>query len=140
MTFTLSNRSKTRRAGVDPRLIEISDWAITLTVVDFGHPQYAGWRTDAEQFALYSAGKSECDGINDLSFHQKGMALDFYAYVDGKASWEPHHLAMVNVAFLQAASMLGHKLEAGILWSGKEIINGVRYGWDCAHIELVEPP
>lgn len=138
MTFALSNRSKERREGVDPRLIEIDDLAIQITVIDFGHPEHAGVRSDEEQFTLYQTGNSECDGINDISFHQKGMALDFYAYVDGKASWEPHHLAMVAAAYLQAASMLGYKLQWGGLWSGREIINGVRYGWDAGHVQLME--
>ena len=116
MTYQLSNRSKARRAGVDPRLIEIDNLAITLTVVDYGHPELSGVRTDEEQFTLYNGGKSQCDGVNDISFHQKAKALDFYAYVDGKASWEHHHLAMVAAAYLQAASILGYKLEWGGFW------------------------
>ena len=127
--FKLSARSKKRREGVDPRLILISDLAIQITVVDFGHPQYAGLRSDEEQFVLYQAGKSECDGIDNMSFHQKGMALDFYAFVDGKASWDAAHLALVACAFLQAASLLEIKLQWGGLWTGFK---------DMPHVQLME--
>jgi hypothetical protein len=40
--FKLSNSSKQRREGVDPRIIEISDLAIQISVVDFGHPADLG--------------------------------------------------------------------------------------------------
>ncbi len=127
-SFRLTQRSKDRREGVDPRLIEISDLAITLTLVDFGHPRYSGFRTEAEQLELFQAGKSMCDGTDKRSHHQTGEALDFYAYVDGKASWEHEHLAMVACAFLQAASVLGYQLQWGGLWTGFR---------DMPHVQLV---
>ena len=114
----LSDKSKQRREGVDPRLIEISDLAIQITVVDFDHPADAGLRTAERQKELYDQGLSKCDGTVNKSYHQSGKALDFYAYVDGKASWKTEHLSMVACAFLQAASMLGYKLEWGGLWRG----------------------
>ena len=135
MSFKLSDNSKKNRAGVDPRLIEISDLAIAITLVDFGHGPYSGLRTAEDQRSLHNAGKSPyCDGYNRISEHQKGAALDFYAYVDGRASWKPEHLAMVAAAFLQAASMLGYKIEWGGLWPGKN----PGYGWDMPHIQLIE--
>ena len=115
--FKLSNNSKQRREGVDPRLIEISDLAIQITVVDFGHPADGGLRSAERQNDMFFMGLSKCDGYKRLSKHQSGKALDVYAYVDGKASWDTEHLAMVAAAFLQSASMLGHKLEWGGLWT-----------------------
>lgn len=123
--FKLSKRSKRNRAGVDPRLIEISDLAITLTQVDFGHGQYSGLRTAEEQNDLFEDGKSKCDGYDRESYHQSGKALDFYAYVDGAASWKREHLTEVAAAFLQAASMLGYKLQWGGFWP-----------WDAPHVEI----
>lgn len=133
--FKLSESSKSNRAGVDPRLIEVSDLAITLTLVDFGHGPDSGIRTAERQAQLFAEGASKADGIRNRSRHQDGKALDFYAFVDGKASWEPAHLAMVAAAFLQAAAILGHKASWGGLWPSK---NGGMYGWDCPHIELLE--
>lgn len=138
--FSFSERSKQRRAGIDPRLVEIDDLAITLTLVDFGHPKHAGLRTPAEQFALFSSGRSQCDGKTHRSNHQDGKALDFYAYVDGKASWRPDHLAMVGCAYFQAAAMLSYRIKWGGLWRSldPDLHNGIPYGWDCPHIELLE--
>lgn len=114
---------------MDPRLIEISDLAIKLTRFDFGIPADAGVRTAERQRELFDSGKSKCDGTNKLSRHQSGKALDVYAYVDGKASWDEYHLAMVAAAMLQAASILGYKLSWGGLWESWQ---------DMPHFELVE--
>jgi len=133
MMFKLSNNSKERRKGVDPRLIEISDLAIQITLVDFGHGPDSGIRTEKRQNELYREGKSKLDGFEKKSFHQTGRALDFYAFVDGKASWDEAHLAMVASAFLQAAGTLGHSVSWGGLWQSSK---GGVYGWDMPHIEL----
>lgn len=116
--FELSNRSKKRMEGVDHRLIEIADLAITLTTIDFGIPGDGGIRTAVRQRELFDKNRSMCDGVENKSYHQSGMALDYFAYVDGKASWDVKHLAFVAAAFLQAASILGHKLEWSGLWAG----------------------
>jgi len=135
MTFQLSPRSKDRRAGVDPRLIEISDLAIRLTVIDFGIPRDGGVRIALRQNELYLDGKSKCDGYRKISRHQPsaldglGKALDFYAYVDGKANWAQYHLAMVACAHLQAANILGHSISWGGLWKTFK---------DYPHIELID--
>lgn len=129
MTYKLSKRSKQRREGVDPRLIEISDLAIQLTTIDFGVPEFGGLRTPEQQDFLHREGMSKCDGYLKKSRHQTGKALDFYAFVDSKASWDREHLAIVAAAHLQAASMLGHKLQWGGLWGNFP---------DFPHLELLE--
>lgn len=131
--FKLSNRSRTRMIGVDQRLHEITQLAIKISLVDFGIPRDGGMRHEQRQNELFLQGVSKCDGIIAKSKHQTGLALDFYAYVDGKASWEPAHLAMVATAFLQAASQLGYSLSWGGLWGGSDPM----YGWDMGHVELV---
>lgn len=134
--FKLSNKSKQRSEGIDTRLIEIRDLAIQITAIDFGIPKDGGIRTEKRQNELYIDGKSKADGYNRLSEHQSGNALDFYAYIDGAASWKHEHLAMVATAFLQSASILGYKLNWGGLWEYHKITNGIPYGWDMAHVEL----
>lgn len=136
--FRFSRSSLERRAGIDPRLIEIDDLALSLSKIDFGHPSDAGIRTAARQNEIFKDGNSQCDGYNNLSYHQSGLALDFYAFVDGKASWHPPHLAMVAVAYLQAASALGYKLEWGGLWSTNQTVDSIPYGFDCPHVQLKE--
>lgn len=125
--FYLSHRSQNNRAGVDQRLIDIGDLAIQITAIDFGYPSDAGIRTAERQKQLFDSGKSKCDGFRRKSRHQSGSALDFYAYVDGAASWNKYHLAMVAAAHLQAAAVLGIGLEWGGLW---------RSWQDFPHIQL----
>lgn len=143
--YKLSARSLERRVGIDPKLIEIDDLAITLTLIDYGHPEHAGLRTAEQQYQLYLAKKSKCDGRVRKSNHQPaedglGKALDFYAYVDRAPSWEPHHLAIVACAYFQAAAILGYRIKWGGMWKRRKpkYIKGVPYGWDMAHIELIE--
>ena len=138
--FSLSNNSKNNRVGVDPRLIEISDLAIQISLIDFGHGRDAGLRPDERQNELFEAGKSKADGYIKRGKHQAaddglGKALDFYAFIDGKASWEREHLAMVACAFLQAASILGYKIKWGGLWKSEA---HDFYGWDMPHFQLIE--
>lgn len=129
MTFKLSDRSKERMEQVDDRLQQLAFAAITRTKVDFGIPADGGLRTAERQKELFDKGVSKCDGYNNKSYHQTGKALDFYAYVDGKASWEPEHLAMVACAFLETASIVGIRLEWGGLFQNFN---------DFPHIQLKE--
>ena len=133
MPYKLSAASIANRAGVDRRLIEISDMAITISHVDFGHGQFSGKRTAIEQNHLYTIGASKADGYIIIGKHQLGGALDAQAYINEVPSWEQNHLAMVATAFLQSASILGYKLEWGGLWRAPA---GSIYGWDMPHFQL----
>ena len=130
--FKLSNRSKDRLVGVDPRLIAVVDLALTITLIDFGIPQDGGLRTDARQHEMFCNQdiKTNCDGKTRRSKHQDGRAVDFYAYVDGKASWDHYHLTHVATALLQAACILKVKIRWGGFFGST--------GWDKPHIELVD--
>jgi len=127
--FKLSDKSKERMKGVDDRLQQVANAALLITKIDFGIPRDGGLRTAVRQKQLYDENKSKADGYKYKSHHQTGKALDFYAYVDGKASWDELHLAMVATAFLQAGSILGIKLE----WGGN-----FRSFKDMPHIQIKE--
>ena len=114
--FKLSDKSKERLIGVDSRIIEIINKALTITKIDFGIPEFAGLRTAEDQKKLFNRGLSKADGYKNKSYHQTGKAFDIYAYVDGKASWDKLHLTTVATAILQAANILGYKLKWGGLW------------------------
>lgn len=134
MTWILSERSKQRREGVDARLIYICDLALSISPIDFGIPRHGGLRLDEVQYQLHLDGKSKCDGIRNRSKHQAhedgySKALDFYAYVNGAASWDEYHLTQVAAAFLQAASELGFKLQWGGHWENFK---------DMPHVQLME--
>jgi len=127
MSFRLGKNSIINLTGVDGRLIEIADLAITLSTVDFGIPSTGGLRTTEDQAELFAEGVSKADGVNNKSYHQSGMAVDVFAYVDGKASWDKLDLALVATAMLQAAAHLGYPLKWGGLWKSWQ---------DYPHFEL----
>ena len=111
--FSLGHKSIQNMMGVDDDLIDIVELAIKITKVDFGIPSTGGYRLEAEQAKLFTAGLSKADGRVNKSKHQIGRAVDVFAYVDGKASYNTEHLAMVAAAMLQAASQLGIELKWG---------------------------
>lgn len=114
--FQFSKTSKERMAGVDARLIQVMEEAIKLSPIDFGIPEHGGLRTAEEQHSLYLNKASEKDGYVKKSYHQSGKALDVFAYVNGKNSWDEGHLTTIATAVLQAANSLGYKVEWGGLW------------------------
>ena len=116
MSFQLGTNSLKNREGIDDRLLDITDLAIKLTNIDFGIPNTGGMRSVEDQAKLFTAGKSKADGRTNKSYHQTGKAVDVFAYVDGKASWEKEHLAIIAAAMLQASSQLGYELKWGGLW------------------------
>ena len=111
--FKLSKSSLSRLETCDPRIQEIIKESIKNSPIDFGIPQYGGKRTAKEQYSLYEKGLSKCDGYKHLSYHQSGMAVDFFAYVDGKASWEEIHLTLIAGHILGIAKSMGYNLEWG---------------------------
>ena len=126
--FSLSARSVSHMLGVDARLITVAYRAIEITKIDFGIPGTGGLRTADQQHTLFLDGKSNADGFKKLSKHQQGRALDFFAYVDGEASWQEAHLAQVAAAFLQAALETGVRIRWGGLF---------RSFTDMPHVEIV---
>lgn len=114
--FKLSKRSKRHLKDVHPDLVKVVRRALEITKIDFGIPFTGGYRTAEQQNALFKAGKSQLDGYNRSSRHQFGEAVDVFAYIDGKASWDEDHLTHVATAMLAAASELGVKLRWGGHW------------------------
>lgn len=127
--YFFSASSEAVLKSVKPQLQALAHEALRISPIDFGYPRTGGLRTAVEQTILFHEGKSNADGLEHISKHQKGEALDFYAFVDGKASWDKHHLAIVAAAHLQAASKLGVAIEWGGLWRSFE---------DYPHIELAD--
>ena len=125
--FKLSSNSIMNMAGIDDRLVDVVELAITLTNIDFGVPETGGLRTVQDQAQLFTSGKSKADGRTHKSYHQTGKAVDLFAYVDGKASWDELHLSLCAAAMLQAAAELNIPLKWGGLF---------RSFTDMPHFEL----
>lgn len=121
MSYSLGKKSKERLSGVNPKIIEIIEKALTITKIDFGIPQYGGLRTEIVQNRLFADGLSNADGYDKLSFHQSGNAFDIFAYVDRAASWNKLYLTTIAAAILQASGLLGYKLSWGGLWNNVDM-------------------
>lgn len=108
--FTLSEKSRSRLAGVHPDLCRVVERAMTLTEQDF--IVIEGRRTRERQKYLVSKGASKT--MN--SYHLTGHAVDIAPLVDGKASWDWKYYYPVAKAMKQAAKELGVAIEWGGDW------------------------
>lgn len=117
--YKFSAVSLSRLQTVDTRLQHIFEEAITHSPIDFGIPPYGGKRTTEEQKGLYDKGASRADGTVNKSYHQTGLAVDVFAYVNGRASWDEKHLTLIAGHILGTAKRLGYNnLEWGGNWLG----------------------
>ena len=137
MTFEFSQRSLERMSGVHPDLQLVFQAALDDSPIDFGIPGHGGLRTEKEQNTLFRQDKSKCDGYDIKSNHQSGNALDFYAYVNGEASWDKVHLAMVAAVILSTAERLRIEglINIELKWGGTFGSDSFD-GWDFPHIEI----
>ena len=115
--FKFGKNSERRMIGVNYQLVEVAKLALVLSPIDFGIPKHGGLRTAEEQQELFNDKASQLDGTIKKSHHQSGMALDVFAYVDGKASWDEHHLTTIAAAMLEAASRLSVNMRWGGHWT-----------------------
>jgi peptidoglycan L-alanyl-D-glutamate endopeptidase CwlK len=134
----LSNKSRERLEGIKPVLIEIIERAIIDTPIDFGIPPDGGLRTAYRQNQLYAKGRTEAgqiitwvDGMKKRSRHQDGDAFDIYAFVDGKASWDPKHYEPI-ARHLQGIAWV--EFGVVLIWGGDGL--GKNKVIDLPHFEL----
>jgi peptidoglycan L-alanyl-D-glutamate endopeptidase CwlK len=131
--FKFSSSSEKNMKGVDSRLIEIAHEALCNSPIDFGVPQFGGLRTSKDQQELFNRVPkvTNADGVKIKSYHQSGKALDIYAFVNGKASWDELHLALIAGVVLSTANRLGYKVTWGGTFGSKEF-----KGWDKPHFQI----
>lgn len=113
--FRLSNRSKSRLEGVDPRLVECVHRAIKITSIDFGVTQ--GLRTLEEQKALFDRRATKT--MN--SKHLTGHAVDLVAYIGPRVSWELAVYDDIADAMQEAAIEVGVPIRWGGAWQIPDI-------------------
>ena len=124
MTFSLSQRSLDKLAGVDQRLVDVVKRAIQITTIDFGVT--CGLRTQAEQQRLVDTGASQTLDSN----HVKGRAVDLVAYVGNRASWELNLYDDIALAMKVAARELKVPIRWGAAWNVPDLTkwNGTMEG------------
>jgi len=132
MSFKLSQTSLSRLHGVNDKLIEMIQSAISKSPIDFGIPKDGGLRTSEDQYQLFLNGVSKCDGTNKKSYHQSGNAFDVYAWHKGKASWDKVHLALIAGVILAESKSMG----LNIRWGGT-FGSDSYHGWDFGHFEII---
>lgn len=106
--------------------------AITQSPIDFGIPEYGGRRDEETQYMLFKKGRSKCDGVKIRSDHQDGFAFDIYAYVNGKASWDPRYMRILAGVILSTALSMGYVLEWGGDFDG-DLNFDEGDSWDLGH-------
>lgn len=144
--FALSQRSRHNLGGVCPQIQLVVSESIKVCPIDFGIPTDGGVRTAKRQHVMYldPAIETNCDGYDDISNHQIpegeqfGKAFDFYAYVNGRASWKEHHLAMIAAVILATAKRLKAEgvIDIDLEWGGTFGSNTFG-GWDMPHIQKI---
>ena len=138
MCYQFSKTSIERMKGVHPDLITIFSEAIKNSPIDFGIPESGGVRSAGQQNILFQQNVTKCDGIQTISKHQSGNALDVFAYVNGKASWNKNHLCMIAGVVLATAKRLKKegKIQVEIKWGGTFGSDNFQ-GWDLPHYEII---
>lgn len=144
MTYVLGAKSLANLSGVHDDLVDVVKRAIELTEQDFS--VHEGLRTAERQAKLYKAGASKLDGVNQISRHQTGHAVDLVPYVAGQLRWEWELIFPIADAVRHAAVDLRIPIRWGGTWS---VITEKRYDglsakqiydmnpcWDGAHFEM----
>ena len=138
MNYQFSKTSIERMKGVHPDLITIFSEAIKNSPIDWGITESGGIRSAGQQNILFQQGVTKCDGIQIKSKHQTGEALDVFAYVNGKASWNKNHLCLIAGVILATAKRLRKegKIQSEVKWGGTFGSDNFQ-GWDLPHFEIV---
>lgn len=126
-----SKRSLKNLEGVHPDMVRLMHEAIKNTPIDFTITQ--GVRTEAEQLALYSLGRTasgmivtNCDGIRNKSNHQVksdgyGHAVDLYPYLYGKVNVNAvNELRIIAKHILSIADELAIPIQWGGNWKMRD--------------------
>lgn len=148
--FKFSKRSIRNMKDVHPDMVLIFTEAIKVSPIDFGVPNDGGVRSSLRQHQMFldPSIKTKCDGYERVSRHQVkdgdefGTALDFYAYVGGKSSWNKVQLAIIAGVLMSTANRLEAegRITSTLTWGGtfgSKTFNG----WDKphCHIEISQP-
>lgn len=117
--------------------------AIKLSPVDFGISE--SHRSTERQQLLYQLGKSKIDGVYKKGKHNSfpSLAVDVYAFVNGSASYNAHHVLVLAGAILATAEklyqekMISHRVRWGGNWDmDGEPVTDQSFD-DLVHFELV---
>jgi len=141
--YRFSKTSQDRLNTCESELIHLLSLSLQYSPVDFGIA--CGHRSTEEQQALYARGRTEprsivtnIDGISKLSKHnhKPSKAVDIYAWVNGKVSWDKEHLCLIAGVIYATAQAIGVKIRWGGNWDGDGEIISDQILIDLPHYEL----
>jgi peptidoglycan LD-endopeptidase CwlK len=115
MGFKLSSRSLKRLDGVDPDLVQVVNYAIEETKIDFGVIE--GVRSIQRQEELVASGASQ----TMKSKHLEGRAVDLMAYIGSRGSWELNIYDEIADAMKFGAEKVGISVRWGAAWTISDI-------------------
>lgn len=106
------------------------------TPIDFGIIKNGGYRTSKEQNEIFKSKPhvTNCDGYNNKSYHQSGLAVDLVPWVDGAYTWDEKHTTGLSMAFKTFCNMEGLKIVSGADWDDDGDLNELFY--DPCHFEI----
>ena len=118
-----SRSSKNKLMSCHDDLQKVAMLAIMISEVDFGIS--CGYRSPERQSELYAQGRTEPgkivtyrDGYNKKSKHNHILALafDVYAWIDGRANWNPEYYLKIAEAIKLSADTFDIKIKWGGDW------------------------
>lgn len=135
--YKFGTTSKERLATCHDDLQKVFEAAIALSPIDFGIAE--GYRSIERQKQLFDEGKSRIDGISKKGKHNysPSLAVDIYAFVNGKASWDSNELCVIAGVVLAVAANYGIKLRWGGNWDMDGQIISDQNFIDLPHFELI---
>jgi peptidoglycan L-alanyl-D-glutamate endopeptidase CwlK len=151
MSYKFSKTSRKRLQTCHPDLILIMNEALRASEIDFGIAE--GHRPVERQKELYAKGRTQpgkivthIDGINDKGKHNycPSLAVDVYAWVNGKVSWESKDLNYLAGLFMGIAyelrkdELITHDIRWGGNWDMDGVILDDQSFDDLPHIEIIK--
>lgn len=141
--FKFGATSSQRLSNCHKDIITVMNEVIKVTDIDFGIA--CGYRSVKEQQELYNQGRNKAgaivtyvDGIKMKSKHNAipSLAVDIYAYVDGKATWDEKYLYYLGGVIMLIAKQKNITLRWGGNWDRDATMDDQRFN-DLPHFELL---
>lgn len=116
-------------------LVEAVKDFITDTPIDFCIISNGGYRSAAQQNELFIKGNSRCDGYDQKSYHQSGLAVDLVPWVGGKTTWAERECFYLAGAFMSYCKRMNLPITSGADWNND---GNIKDGWDPCHMQIKE--
>ena len=129
--YSFSRASKRNLAAVDYRLQVLMEAVVQTLDISIT----SGLRSTEQQQDLYKKGVTTKDGVNNLSMHQLGLAVDFCAY-GNTASFKGIDNSFIAGFIYATALQMKINIRCGARWDNKLCSDATLF--DPYHIEIVE--